>query len=137
MTELLVEWNDRLSVCIEEIDDQHKKLVGIINQLYQAFKAGTASEQLNQIVEQMYDYTDYHFETEEKYFRKFGYEDSEEHTKEHKAFLKKALEFKRDQRNGKVTAPYEVMLFLKNWLINHIMGSDQKYAELFKMNGLK
>ena len=135
--EKLIEWNDRLSVGSQEIDKQHKRLVDMINKLYASFKDGNAKDILSQILDDLYDYTDYHFETEEKYFRAFDFYDTENHLRQHKGFLKKVLEFKRDYKAGKVTAPYEVMLFLKDWLIKHIMGSDKKYVELFKKHGVR
>ncbi|MBN2773672.1 MAG: hemerythrin family protein [Prolixibacteraceae bacterium] len=130
-------WTDQLSVGIQEIDNQHKKLVGLLNGLYQAFMNRQHVEVVGKIIDEMAAYAAYHFETEEKYFALFRYAESSAHIQEHLEFKQKVDEFilKFKKNNGALT--YEVMNYLRKWLNNHIMISDKKYTGCFKENGLK
>ncbi|MDA2920205.1 bacteriohemerythrin [Desulfobacterota bacterium AH_259_B03_O07] len=133
----LITWNDSMSVNVEEIDKQHQKLVQIINDLHDAMREGKEKEVLGNVLTRLIDYTSYHFSTEEKYFDKFGYPDSDPHKKEHRELLEQVLEFKKEFDEGKVLLTIELMNFLKNWLTNHMQGSDKKYGLFFNEKGLK
>jgi len=130
-------WSDKMSVKSEEIDQQHKKLVTILNELYQAFMNKEHKEKIGSIIEQLSDYTKYHFITEEKYFALFDFYDKESHIQEHYDFKKKIDEFNIKYQEQRGTLTYDVMNFLRNWLNKHIMETDQKYIECFVTNGVK
>lgn len=133
----MVTWNDNLSVKVAEIDMQHKKLVAMINDLYDAMKIGKGKDAVGVILNGLLSYTTTHFQVEEKYFAKFGYPDAEDHKKEHAAFVQKIKEFKEGFATGKVTLTIEVMNFLSDWLFKHIKGTDKKYTKFFNEKGLK
>ena len=126
-----------MSVKSEEIDQQHKQLVNILNELYQAFMDREHKEKIGTIISQLADYTKYHFNTEENYFISFNYLDREKHIKEHQDFKKKVDEFIKKYHDNSGSLTYDVMNFLRNWLNNHIMETDQKYIECFIQNGVK
>lgn len=132
-----IKWDDSLSVNVKEIDEQHKKLVDLINKLTDAMSAGKAKQILGNILNELASYTVIHFKTEEKYFDKFKYPFTISHKKEHNDFIKKINDFKRDFESGKALLSVEIMKFLKDWLIKHIKGSDKKYSEFFNKHGLK
>jgi hemerythrin-like metal-binding protein len=79
----------------------------------------------------------YHFGTEEKYFRQFKFQDSEEHILEHNEFKKTVLHFQKQLEKNKAALTFEVINFLRNWLLKHIAVSDKKYSKCFIDNGLK
>lgn len=130
-------WNEDYSVKVKEIDNQHKKLIDIINQLYDAFKSSTTEEKMGDILDQLVAYADYHFKTEEKYFNLYGYEHSWEHKQQHNSFVEKVKKLQRDFNNRKATVTYQLMNFLRNWLIDHIQHEDQKYSDLLVGKGVK
>ncbi len=130
-------WKDEMSVNVEEIDQQHKKLVSMINELHKAMKEGKSKVVLGDIIKGLLDYTKVHFGTEEKYFDKFGYPESEAHIKEHNDFVKKVQEFQKQFEEGKSLLSIEILNFLKDWLYHHIMGTDKKYSKFFNDRGLK
>lgn len=130
-------WTDKMSVKSEEIDQQHKQLVNILNELYQAFMDREHKERIGSIISQLSDYTRYHFNTEENYFTSFNYFDREKHIKEHQDFRNKVDEFMKKYHDSIGSLTYDVMNFLRNWLNNHIMETDQKYIECFNQNGVK
>lgn len=74
----------------------------------------------------MIKYTDYHFKTEEAFFEKYSYTEIEEHKKIHKSFVDKVVEVKEGPDSEKVTVSYDVMNFLRKWLLEHILHEDIK-----------
>ncbi|MCP4266458.1 MAG: hemerythrin family protein [Candidatus Brocadiaceae bacterium] len=140
----LINWNESMSVNIEGIDSQHKDLVGIINTLFDAMKAAKGYDALEEVLNKLIDYVHYHFETEEAYFDRFEYPESQIHKDEHKYFTEQVNEFKKALAEGELTrnesdAPLVVGLWrlLKDWFVNHVLIFDKKYAPLFRESGLK
>ena len=132
-----LEWQDSFSVKIPSIDKQHQKLIAMINELMDAMKQGKGNAVLSDIIEKLADYTVVHFNTEETYFEKYGYPETEEHKKEHQDFVNKVLDFKQGFEAGKIGLSIEVMSFLKDWLKGHILGTDQKYSDFLVSKGVK
>jgi hemerythrin len=124
----LIKWSGKYSIGIREIDNQHKGLVIIINELFVAMSEGKAKNKLDDIFDYLTEYTKKHFHTEEVALFKYAYPDIEQHKKEHQKFILKLKELKSDFKNDKVTVTLEVLNFLKDWLLNHILISDKKYA---------
>lgn len=133
----MVTWSDNLSVKVTEIDLQHKKLVSMINELYEAMKIGKGKEVTGKILNGLISYTATHFKQEERYFDKFGYPDKLNHKKEHADFVTKVSEFKDDFESGKASLTIEVMSFLSDWLFKHIKVTDKGYSKFFNEKGLK
>lgn len=136
----LIQWDDtKYSVKIRSIDEQHKKLVVLINQLFDAMTKGEAHSQLSGIIQELIKYTGYHFGTEEAYFAKLGYDKvyTTEHENKHKEFVQQVIKFQNDFEIGNVTLSKEIMIFLKDWLINHISGTDQQYSDFFISKGVE
>jgi hemerythrin len=133
----LITWNDTLSVNVVEIDNQHKKLVGMVNELNDAMKMGKGKDVLGKIVSSLISYTGEHFRTEEKYFVQFKYPETDSHKKEHAAFVDKVTDFKTKFETKKLFLTIEVLDFLSDWLKKHIMGTDKKYSLFFNEKGLK
>jgi len=132
----IFEWSERFSVKVKEIDEQHQQLVGMINRLHDAMVANKGRELQKEIVSEMAAYTEFHFATEEKYMRQFGYAGYFEHKKEHEQFAAEAAELKARVDRGGLVLTLEVMTVLKDWLQNHILGTDMKYSGVFNANGL-
>ncbi len=131
-----INWNDSLSVGVEKIDQEHKVLVGIINNLSDAMKQGKGKEVIGKTVDGLIDYTVDHFKNEEMYFNKFNYPKKTDHIKEHQSFVGKVSEFKEGFATGKLSLSIEVMNFLSDWLQKHIKTTDKKYTALFNEKGL-
>ncbi len=132
----LIVWNDDLKIGINEIDTQHKKLVDLLNELYDAMQAGKSKEVMGKVIIELSNYTITHFSNEERYFKQFGYVDIEDHMLAHKSFINKIKGFRNDFQAGDISVSSEMMRYLKDWITKHINVSDRKYVELFKKNGL-
>jgi hemerythrin len=133
----LIEWTDKYELGIEHLDNQHKQLVKQINVLYAAMKIGKGKESLDEILKVLIDYTATHFKSEETLFHQFGYPDSDKHIAEHLKFVEEATGFKKDFDNGRLMVSVQLMGFLKDWLINHILGSDMGYKSFLLAKGVK
>lgn len=132
-----IDWKYSFSVNIEKLDSQHKDLIGCINQLFDAMKEGRGKNILGDIISSLIHYTETHFRTEEAYFEQYGYPATESHKAEHAAFVKKVTEFKSELDSGKAILSNDVLQFLKNWLQNHIIGSDKLYSKFLNEKGLR
>ena len=140
----LITWDDSIALNISEIDNQHKQLVSIINEMFDAMKDARGTQVIDGILKRLVDYTDYHFGTEERYFGQFRYLESEHHKEEHRYLVEQVNEFKKAFDEGKIkrdgsdsVLTVDLWKLLKYWLINHIKISDKKYASLFKEKGVK
>ncbi len=125
----LIKWSDKYSVNNFLLDSQHKKLIGIINELHTAMKVAGGKEILQTIFDELIWYTKEHFKTEEQIMQKFNYPAFKEHKLEHEKLTEKALQLQKDFKDGKSLITINTMNFLKNWLINHIEGTDKKYKD--------
>jgi methyl-accepting chemotaxis protein/hemerythrin len=133
----LIRWTKDLSVGVESIDEQHKILVDMINELHAAMKMNRSKETLLEIFDRLRDYTVNHFGHEEKLFQKHGYPEVQEHLAAHKQFVAKVLEWEAAIKSGRATVSMEIMRFLKQWLTGHIMGLDKRYGPFLVQNGVR
>lgn len=131
----IVEWSDALSVGVERIDHEHKKLVGLLNELHRALQAGMGQGALGGVLDGLYQYTCYHFAHEEEMFLRSDYPGYEKHLRQHKALTAKVLQIYSDFQAGtEAVVPEQVLEFLKNWLSQHIMGSDRDFGTYLNKN---
>jgi len=134
----LIEWTAQLSVGIDSIDEQHKKLINMINALNDAMLTGSSNELLGKIFTGLAAYTQKHFAYEEDMFAEYGYPDSQEHKRQHNELIAQVIELKEKfMENPKGTISADLMLFLKRWLTNHIMRTDKEYTEFLRSKGVK
>ncbi len=136
-SDTLVSWSHGLSVNIREIDEQHKKLVQLLNDLYAAMKAGKGEAVQARLLEELVNYTIHHFENEERYLTKYGYPEFRQHKQEHEALKAKVADFAGKLRQGKVAVSSEILTFLKNWVVNHIKKTDKRYSSFLNQKGLR
>lgn len=132
----IIEWTQKLSVSVEELDRQHKKLVNLINQLHDSMKVGKGRDVLGSILNDLTDYTVYHFEAEEKLLLENAYPSYALHKKEHDDLRSQVKEIKTKFDQGDTALTVEFMGFLKDWLNNHIMQADKKYADFLNSKGI-
>ena len=126
-TDKFVQWTPKLDLHVPAIDSQHRRLCGYINDLYRAMKNNRTGEELQAIVKKLRDYTASHFSDEEKIFAPSQYPGTEEHKAIHRKFVAKLDEFEAQLKDGTATVSMDLLSFLKDWLINHIAGTDPTY----------
>ena len=133
----LIEWSDQLSIGIQEIDEQHKILVNLLNQLHDAITHHHGSDTSKKIMDQLCEYTKIHFTVEESLLRILGYPEYDEHKAHHEQLLTqvKALRSKMDTEDHSIS--FELLHFLKKWLTIHILEEDSAYTEHLLKCGAK
>lgn len=132
----LINWDDSYSVHITKIDEQHKGLVKLVNELHDAMSQGAATSVLGKVLSSLVSYTIVHFNTEEELLRSYNYPDLDKHKAEHDKLTGQVKDFESKFKEGKSTITYELMDFLSDWLINHILDSDKKYSAYLASRGV-
>lgn len=123
-------WDDKIfSVYVKDFDAHHKKLVSLLNCLYDNMVQGKGKSVILLIVEELKQYSIYHFSAEENEMLKTAYPDYEQHKLQHELFAMQVNEFIEKINNGNLQISAQIYLFLKEWLINHIMQSDKKLGK--------
>lgn len=129
----LIVWNDRLVTGIDKIDEQHQILVNLFNEANTKLTVNNNTEFLEQITRDMLSYALYHFETEEELMQKYSYiedtiEDMNTHIRQHRSFSAKVVAVRNDIKAGILISREDLLSFLNNWLIDHILNTDKQLA---------
>ena len=131
------DWKDEYSVGIAQIDTQHKKLVSLLNDLYGAMKEGKGNEILDQVLKGLVDYTKTHFATEENLMKMHKFPGYEDHKKKHEAMAGHVLGLYEKLKQDKKFNTLEIANYLKDWLKNHILGTDKLYRAFLNDKGVR
>ena len=134
-----IEWDNSLSVNVNLIDEQHKMLIQRLADLSEAFNRGLEQNKVLKTLEFMIDYTDFHFSAEEKVMEDHDYPGLEDQKKQHEIFKTTLNNIVEDYKEeGTTTAiAREINVFLLNWLIKHIKGSDAKLGNFLIEKGFE
>lgn len=133
---ICVEWISKFNLGINEIDEQHIKLVGMMNKICSALNEGEENKVIAGVIKEIWDYAHYHFELEEKYFDEFHYEKAEAHKAWHRTFYKKVEELAKEFDEGIKSVSLDTIAFLGGWFIDHTQTFDREYVTLFHEHGL-
>ena len=119
-------WSDILSVEVDEIDEDHRKLVNIFNILNHAVMEGESAEYLAAVLEELINCTVWHFSHEERLMLKHGYPEMEAHKVEHQELIKSARELQQELLQANKPVADEEIVFLERWLTEHILTFDMR-----------
>ncbi len=133
----MLEWNNKYSVNVAMIDEEHKKLIDIVDKATFLQKYDDSPRAISEILVEMTTYAQEHFRTEETYMINFEYYDYKSHIDEHNNFSKMISNYCNKLMNGNFEVIEEVLEDLEQYLVNHIQVTDKKYADCFNENGLK
>ncbi len=131
MSRFQIKWDDSLSIGIKEIDEQHKTLINHINVFIKAMLDGEARYALENLFREIANYTSYHFESEEILMSSLNYQGLEFHAGEHQLFKEKLAAFIIRFKEGDVLVTNEVYGFLRDWFLDHVIGTDQKFGKFY------
>jgi hemerythrin len=128
-------WSDVYSVGVADLDQQHRKLIDMINQLgdLPREKNAESSMVLHEILSGLFDYTQIHFRDEEEHLRRMGYPQLDAHEREHAAFVAKVATFNVAALGG-ILDKEGVRRYLQEWLLTHILKSDMHYRRFSEEN---
>ena len=124
-----LEWGEVLSVEIDEIDDDHRKLLDLFNILNHALQEGESQSYLKAVFEELVNCTIWHFSHEERLMLKYGYKDLEEHKENHQELIQAAWDLQDKLFQINKTISDDDLLYLERWLTGHILTDDMKLGE--------
>ncbi len=133
---MLFVWDDNCNIGIDSIDQDHKGLVNLINDLYEAMQDGTGGALLLPIFSALKHYTETHFAKEERLMVECNTPDQEKHFQEHKQMMAKLADLENRHRNGEAAISLQTLTLLRDWLKNHICVVDQAMAEKIQEKSL-
>lgn len=130
-------WKKSYEIGIAEIDMQHRRLVGYVNELADAMMARQGHRAAPHVLEELVDYIQLHFTAEEKVMRETHYPQVEEHCREHLEMTGKILDFRTKFAIERALDPAELLNFLCDWLKNHIIVSDKDFGRYLRRTKLE
>ncbi|MFH1481088.1 MAG: bacteriohemerythrin [Pseudomonadota bacterium] len=132
-----IEWSEDLSVGIERFNDDHKKLIRMLNELFAACSIGHGSGMIFNTISKLMDYAKGHFDREEELMKTHAYPELDEHRREHQSFSERIDQFKERLEHDEMgEVSIELLDFLEEWFENHLLGVDKKYASFFNQRGI-
>lgn len=130
-------WSERYSVNVAELDRQHQGLFAIVNELNEAVAAGEGAAVTNSVLRRLVEHARNHFAAEEALMTQYRFPALLTHCAEHDRFTRLVAKFVEDYRAGKSGVPASLLLFLQNWLKEHILVSDKAYGIFFNAQGVR
>lgn len=132
----IINWKNEFSVGVKEMDDQHKKLLGMINRLIEEQHTLTDPKTIADLLTEMTDYAQVHFRAEEFLMAEYGYDKKKQQEQQHQAFIDKTISFYSASDMGPNILSVALLDYLGTWLVGHILKEDMKYKEFFRSKGL-
>lgn len=133
----LIRWEEKYTLDVQEIDEQHERLFLLFNELDDSIEHQKGNQVLMNQLNDLINYTRLHFTTEEKLMQQFSYVGYLEHKRVHDDLMDEALDLKEKFGKGQIELSGTVSNFLTGWLTEHILDMDKKYSALFKSNGIR
>jgi hemerythrin len=132
----LFKWRDDLSVGNTLIDNDHRKIVKLVNNLFGAMEQGKSKDDLENILVEIIKFTAEHFKREEEIMQRIQYADLSTHKQNHDKLFKAVLDLREKLIDGKSMLSIEVSKLLRDWAIKHILLDDKRLAAAIRENGL-
>lgn len=131
-----IDWNRmKHDVKVEILNKQHQQLFDTLRALYAAMEDKSDKKALGKVIDDLLLYSKEHLETEEAILEKYGYPDLEEHKKLHEFFVKKINEFHQAYDDHNVMLYFNMAIFIKSWIVNHIEQVDKQYVPFLVEKG--
>jgi hemerythrin-like metal-binding protein len=133
----LIKWGKRYSVGVRDLDDQHKIIVGILNELHAVMLKGQAQSVADTLLPKLRSVTCGHFSTEERLLESTKFPGLNEQRTEHGALLDKVDGFVTRYKCGDNTMYPELLYFMRDWLLSHDLNVDKKYTSWLNEHGIR
>lgn len=125
----LLTWSEAYSVNNQELDSHHKKLISILNALYTDCLSVGSDGCVDEKIDELLTFADYHFKAEELYMRQLQYFEVDDHIEMHNIFKFKLGEMKRIPHQNQLELTKELIIFIGKWFLHHVLEEDRKYAD--------
>jgi hemerythrin-like metal-binding protein len=133
---MLMTWKPELATGVRLFDAEHKQLIAMINELHAAMLAGHSASATADVLRQLIDYTEVHFQHEEDALTRSGYPAAEDHRQEHEKLKARVFEFVVQNRAADGPVSAELLHFLREWLLHHIEKTDKAYGAFLNSKGI-
>ncbi len=127
-------WKKEYYLNIAEIDQQHLKLVELINKLLEINYQKEDFEKLKKVLFEVVEYTKYHFEAESNLHKKLNYNHFHEHQAQHQVLVKQIVELLQSLKRGKTEFRDDLLEILENWFIRHVINHDKEFGHFVEEN---
>lgn len=125
----LLEWNDKMSVGVPALDEDHRKLLDLLNELHGVVRNQAPPDTVERVLRDLIAYADYHFEAEERLMRMARYPDFDAHKESHDSLRAQVSDLQAKFKTDNAALRLKTFDFLSTWLMRHILGEDMKYKE--------
>ncbi|MDR3773958.1 MAG: bacteriohemerythrin [Terracidiphilus sp.] len=132
----LITWSDEYSVNLKAVDDQHKYLIGILNELHEAMMKGRAQSTTGDLLHQLADYKQTHFVMEERFMERAGFPGLAAHRTCHEELSLQIDEYMQRFQRGEVALDLESLHFLRDWVGNHMVNEDREFSQWLHEHGV-
>lgn len=134
-----IEWTDTFSVGVPTIDEQHQRLVALINRLFLAIMDNAGEAILGEVLAELGRYAHHHFAYEERLLAENGYPAAQfnVHRAEHERLTAAVADFNRRMQTDSATLDLALYDFLRGWMTDHLCGSDSQYATFLAARGVR
>lgn len=132
----LVTWKRIYSVGIARIDNEHKELIRIFNDLLGAMAVGKGFTVVESIISSLMHYAETHFATEQELMESYNYPGLAKHLNEHEKFREKVQKYKNEFNSGNLNVSIHLINFIKEWLVEHWEGEDNSLGEFLQDQGM-
>lgn len=129
-------WTTCYSVGIPELDQQHQRVISMVNLLISDIDIGSEPEMIAAALSGVTRYTNEHFATEEQFLLDRGYPELEAHRRAHREYRRAIIKLCHDTWLVDPHAPAKLARFLRSWWLEHIIGEDMGYREFLQDRGL-
>lgn len=123
-------WNPKYSVGHPLIDEQHRRLFDLLDQLHSAMKSQRGAEAIDETLLELLHYTEVHFAAEERLMREMDYAELERHCQEHQFLIAQVTSMRESRERGERLATFELLTFIGEWIIDHVGSTDSKLYPL-------
>lgn len=132
----IVQFDEKIMVGVNMIDEQHKVLIDNINAFYDSIRKKEATAALTDLLKNVLDYTEFHFTAEQKLMARHNYPYLSRHIGEHEKFIAYMTDCHERISAGKLVISLEITSYLRDWLVSHIMASDKQFAGYLAARGI-
>lgn len=133
----LITWSGKYSVGVKNLDDQHKEVINLLNELHAAMLKGQAQSLAGELLPKIQRHAREHFSTEERLMESTKYAGIAEQRTEHSALLAKIDEYAARHKRGDSAVYLELLTFMRGWMTNHMQKIDQKYTVWLNEHGVR
>ena len=132
----LLTWNDKYSVGVRSLDNQHIGLFNALNELHAAMSKGQGQSMTGPLLARLLKYTHDHFAAEEAMMAAASYPELPPHRAKHRELTQQVMDFAARYESGEIAVNVDLLNFLRDWLTTHIQQEDRAYSPWLQEHGV-